>query len=63
MPDDTDPRNPRDEPAPSGQVDSDNTTQADAGMAGDAGADEAVATATPQATEPHADDDDLNEPA
>lgn len=46
---------------PSGLVDSDDTTQADAGMTGGSGADEAGASATPQATEPHADDDELNE--
>ena len=40
-----------------GQVDSDDTTQADAGMAGGTGSDEGQATATPQGTEPYEDDD------
>ena len=46
---------------PSGLVESDDTTQADAGMAGGSGADEGGASATPMATEPHADDDDLGD--
>lgn len=55
----TDGTNPRDEDlAPSGQVDSDDTTQADAGMAGGTGADEGQASATPMGTEPHDDDQD-----
>ena len=44
-----------------GPVDSDDTTQADAGMAGGSGADEGQAAATPQATEPLADDEELSE--
>lgn len=47
----------------SGQVDSDDTTQADAGMAGGTGSTEGEATATPMGTEPYADDEDTAEDA
>ena len=50
-----------DDDRPSGQVESDDTTQADAGMAGGAGADEDQAVVTPVATEPHAEDEELDE--
>lgn len=42
----------------SGQVDSDDTTQADAGMVGGTGAEAGEATTTPLGTEPHADDEE-----
>ena len=45
------------EAADDGRVDSDDTTQADAGMAGGTGSAEGQATATPQGTEPYEDDD------
>lgn len=44
-----------------GQVDSDDTTQADAGMVGGTGTEEQGASVTPQATEPHADDEDTED--
>ena len=48
---------PRDDDrGPDGLVDSDDTTQADAGMTGGTGADEGQASATPTGTEPHDDD-------
>lgn len=54
-----DDENPRDEDTrPDGQVDSDDTTQADAGMAGGTGAEEGQATATPMGTQPQAEDDE-----
>lgn len=53
--------NPRDDDGPSGQVDSDDTTQADAGMAGGTGTAEDEVTATPMGTEPHADPEDTGE--
>lgn len=43
-----------------GQVESDDTTQADAGMVGGSGSGEGQATTTPQATEPHAEDEELD---
>ena len=42
---------------PSGQVDSDDTTQADAGMAAGTGGAEGQATATPMGTAPPSDDE------
>lgn len=54
--------NPREtDTGPGGLVESDDTTQADAGMTGGSGAEEGGATATPTATEPHADDEDLDD--
>lgn len=44
-----------------GQVDSDDTTQADAGMAGGSGAQAGESTVSPPATRPHADDEDLDD--
>lgn len=45
---------PRDEATePGGPVDSDDTTQADAGMAAGTGSDEGQATVNPQGTEGH----------
>lgn len=52
-----DARRDTDEAEPSGLVDSDDTTQADAGMVGGTGAAPGEATVRPYATE-HGDDDD-----
>lgn len=58
------PRDPRpddddaEQGAGAGQVDSDDTTQADAGMAGGTGAAAGEATVNPSGTEPHAEDDE-----
>ena len=56
-----------DEPTPreevgglDGLADSDDTTQADAGMTGGTGTDEGQSTANPLGTEPLADDEDLD---
>lgn len=49
-----------DDTAPTGMVDSDDTTQADAGMAGGTGATQDEATATPGGTKPHTDDDETD---
>ena len=50
----------QDETAGDGRVDSDDTTQADAGMAGGTGAAEGEATATPQGTEPYEEEADTD---
>ena len=50
--------NPRDEAdGPSGLVESDDTTQADAGMAGGTGSDEGQATVNPLGTDAHDEDE------
>ncbi len=52
---------PRDEVGGlSGIVESDDTTQADAGMTGGSGADEDQASVSPMATEPHSDNEELD---
>ncbi len=49
---------PRDEVGGlSGLVESDDTTQADAGLAGGTGTDEGQATVNPLGTDPHGDDE------
>lgn len=56
-----DDRDPHEDEQPSGHVDSDDTTQADAGMAGGTGAEAGEATTTPLGTEPHADDEESSD--
>ena len=51
---------PRSDGGPSGLIESDDTTQADAGMTGGAGSEEGGASVSPQATQPHADSEDLD---